>query len=93
MCHSVRTYDTLHLLALVLLANSSVRTKLIFPRIAALPVEILNIVLFHTSYENIIIHQVFVILLLVHGYDRHWFLWVHVFFLCCKDFEGAIFIL
>ena len=39
--HSVRTHDPLHLPTLVLLANFPVRTKLIFPRIAVLPVEIL----------------------------------------------------
>ena len=40
MHHSVRTYDTLHFRTLMLLANSSVRPKLmLFPRIAALPMD------------------------------------------------------
>ena len=44
MRHSVHTHDTLHLLTLVLLAKFSVRTKLIFPRIAAFYTEICKVV-------------------------------------------------
>ena len=53
MRHSVRTYDTLCLFTLVLLTNSSVRTKLVFPRIVALPMQIICVVLCFRSQSKI----------------------------------------